>query len=90
MHIINKIDCKSIMNKQNKKLKNWIVKNKNDCSKYIQKSEIPYINLSFKKLDTLVDAILKLGSKYILDEAINIMDTIPKIEAAIEKLPILL
>ena len=32
------------------------------------------------------DEILKLGSKCILDEAINIMDTIPKIEGAIEKL----
>ena len=42
-------------------------------------NEIDYINLSNKQKNIHQDSILKLGPKYILDNNINLKNTIPKI-----------
>ena len=45
------------------------------------------VNLSKKILNTQQGAILKIGPKHILEDCINLKETIPKAESIIEMLP---
>ena len=47
-------------------------------------NEINYINLSSKQMNIHQNSVLKLGPKHILDENINLKDTIPKIENVLD------
>ena len=82
---IGKIEYNVISNRQNKKLKYWL-RNNPQKLKMLNKTsnEIDYINLSSKQMNTHQDSVLKLGPKYILDDNINLKDTIPKIENALD------
>ena len=82
---IGNIEYNVISNRQNKKLKYWL-RNNPQKLKMLNKTsnEIDYINLSSKQMNTHQDSVLKLGPKYILDDNINLKDTIPKIENALE------
>ena len=50
-------------------------------------NEISYINLSKKRFDEHQDSVLKLGPKHILEEGIDLRETIPRVETATEKIP---
>ena len=68
-----------------KKLRFWIERKDEIMVK--KPTEIPYINLSEKRFNEHQDSVLKLGPKHILDENIDLRETIPRVETAMEKIP---
>ena len=48
--------------------------------------EISFVNLSQKILNTQQDAILEIGPKHILEDSINLKETIPRTKSVIEML----